>query len=371
MVARRTGFIWHERFAWHDIGAGAGPLASGEWIEPGEQMAEHPATKRRIRNLIDVAGLLDDLVEIKPQPASDEVLQRFHTPEYIAKVEKLSAEEGGWVGLAARVGRGSAQIARLAVGASIAGLESVLEGTVDNAYALVRPLGHHAIPGEGMGGCVYNNLVLAAMHARAAHGIQRIVILDWDVHHGNGAQLAFWTDPDVLTISIHQDNWFPPDSGHVEDRGEDAGYGANVNVPLPPGSGIGAYDEAFRRIVIPAIDHFAPEFIFVACGFDATAHDPMARQNLGTEIFRRMTEAIVVLADKHCNGRIVFSSEGGYHPGIVPFCGLAVIEALSGRRTEVTDPWEPLIATAGGQDLQPWQAEAIDRAADHPAVPPT
>jgi acetoin utilization deacetylase AcuC-like enzyme len=358
-----TGFVWHERYAWHDIGAGTGPLRAGGWVEPGEQHAEHAATKRRIRNLIDASGLLDELVQIKPAAATDAQLERFHTPEHVARARELSEGEGGSIGFDAFVGRGSEPIARLAAGGAIAAVDAVMTGRVTNAYALIRPCGHHAVAAEGKGFCIYNNGVLAALHARAEHGAERIAIVDWDVHHGNGAQEAFWEDPQTLTISLHQEQVFPPDSGALEERGAGAGHGANLNLPLPPGCGIGAYEAAFERVVVPALDAFAPDLLLIACGFDAGAHDPMGRQQLNPGAFRTMTRMAMEVAERHCGGRLAMTHEGGYHTGLAPFCGLAVMEQLSGLRTEVEDPWEGPIGSMGWQALQPHQEAAIEAAA--------
>jgi acetoin utilization deacetylase AcuC-like enzyme len=354
-----TGFVWDERYAWHDTGAGAGPLRAGGWIQPGEPMAEHAETKRRIRNLLDVSGLLDELVSLRARPATVEELCRFHTPAHVARVRELSDGEGGSIGLDAYVGRGSYEIAALAAGGTLVAVEAVLDGRVDNAYALVRPCGHHAVAHEGKGFCLFNNVVVAAHHARARFGVDRIAILDWDVHHGNGAQDAFFADRDTLTISVHQDNVFPPDSGHVDE----VGVGTNLNVVLPPGSGVGAYRDAFERAVVPAIRSFAPDLILVACGFDAACQDPLGAMLLPPSAFAELTGYALDLAAECCEGRLVLTHEGGYSTGVTPFCGLAAIERLSGRTSNAEDPFSAPFSGMGGQALQPHQAAAVDRAA--------
>jgi acetoin utilization deacetylase AcuC-like enzyme len=358
-----TGFLWHELYGWHDTGPGAGPLRARGWVEPGQPMAENEATKRRFRNLVEASGLLARLASIKARPATVSELTRFHTPDYVALVKKLSSAEGGPLGgLDAYCGPGSYEVALLTAGGAIAATEAVLDGAVDNAYALIRPPGHHADSDRGNGFCIFNNVVVAAMHARAEYNVPRLAIIDWDVHHGNGTQGAFYDSAEVLTISLHQDGWFPPGSGPVEDRGAEAGHGYNINIPLPPASGSGAYRDAFHRIVVPAIQRFAPDLIFVACGFDASAFDPMARQMLGPDDFRWMTDTVLGLAARLCGGRCVFCHEGGYHAGLVPFCGLAVLEQLSGVNTGIEDPFAPIIASIPGQELQAHQRKAVDRA---------
>ncbi|MBS1878285.1 MAG: class II histone deacetylase [Actinobacteria bacterium] len=359
-----TGFIWRERFGWHDLGSGAGPLRAGGWIEPGEPHAEHAATKRRIYSLLEESGLLARLTRIEPRPAGEHELTLFHTPRHIARARELSAGAGGSLGLDAWVPPGSYEIAALAAGAAIVAVDAVLDGTVDNCYALVRPPGHHAEADEGKGFCIFNNVVLAALHARRNRGIERVAIVDWDVHHGNGAQAAFYEDPSVLTISLHQDGVFPPGSGTVAETGAGTGTGANVNLPLPPGSGAGAYAEAFDRVVVPALERFQPQLLLVACGFDANGFDPMSRQLLHSRAFAEMTERMLTVAAASADGRLVMTHEGGYHTGTVPFCALAVIERLAGERTEVVDPFLVPLEGMAGQELQPHQRDAIERAVE-------
>jgi acetoin utilization deacetylase AcuC-like enzyme len=187
--------------------------------------------------------------------------------------------------------------------------------------------------------------------------------VDWDVHHGNGTQKAFYRRADVLTISIHQDRWYPQDSGAMEERGEGPGTGYNLNLPLPPGSGHGAYLAAVERVILPVLHAYRPELIIVASGFDGSLYDPLGRMMLYSETYRAMTRMLMSAADALCAGRLVLSHEGGYAPIYVPFCGLAVLEALSGTKTAVEDPMATRAASAGGQELQPHQDEVIRRAA--------
>ena len=356
-----TGLVWHERYAWHDLGSGAGPFLAGGWIEPGEQHAEHAATKRRIYNLLNVAGMLDVIVAVPPREATEQELLRFHRPEYVSRVRELSGAGGGALGLDSFVPAGSFEIAALAAGGALCAVDEVLTGRLDDCYALLRPPGHHAEADNGAGFCIFNNVVLAAEHALAAHGLERVAIVDWDVHHGNGAQRAFYDDPRVLTISIHQDGVFPPASGAPEEIGGPRARGLNLNVALPPGSGWGAYSYALERVALPALERFGPELVLVACGFDANGFDPMSRQLLHSEAFALMTRAVKDAARRLCDGRLVLTHEGGYHIGTVPFCGLAVLEALTDHRTEVVDPFlEPLRAMPG-QALADHQRDAVER----------
>ena len=186
--------------------------------------------------------------------------------------------------------------------------------------------------------------------------------MDWDVHHGNGTEHAFYDDPSVLTISIHQDNNFPPQSGAMTDTGAGAGKGYNLNVPLPAGSGVGAYVATFERVVVPALRAYRPELIFVASGLDASAMDPLASMMMTSDGYRKLTQLMLGVAREVCGGRLVMCHEGGYSPAYVPYCGLAIMEELAGVRTNLADPLLELLASFGGQDLQPHQDRVIQQA---------
>jgi len=357
-----TGFLWHELYAWHDTGTGALVMPAGLTVQPFGHI-ESAEGKRRIRNLVEVSGLIDHLVQLKPRPATESEILRLHTREYVERIKKLSSEAGGEAGEETPFGRGSYEIALLAAGGCITAVDAVLEGKVDNAYALVRPPGHHAEKDQGRGFCIFGNTALAAMHARQARGLSRVAIVDWDVHHGNGTEHAFYSDPTVLTLSIHQDNNYPPASGAITDTGEGAGRGYNINVPLPPGSGVGAYVATFERVIGPALRAFRPELILIASGLDASAMDPLASMMMTSEGYRTLTRVVLDVARDVCGGRLVACHEGGYSPAYVPYCGLAIIEELAGIRTGLDDPLLGLLAGFGGQELQPHQEAVVQRAA--------
>lgn len=359
-----TGFVWHERYMWHDTGHGAGPVRARGWVEPGE-FAESPDAKRRMRNLLEASGLLRSLVPIEPRPATLEELLAIHTRAYVERVRAASDAGFGDAGDGETpIGPGSYEVAALAAGGAIAAVDAVLDGRVRNAYALVRPPGHHALADLGMGFCLFANCAIAVRHAQRARGVQRVAVVDWDVHHGNGTQAAFYDDPSVLAVSVHQSGFFPPGSGWVEERGEAAGAGFTVNVPLPPGSGTGAYLAAFERVVIPALEGFAPDLVLVASGFDACGLDPLGRQMLHSDAYRELTRRLRAACEA-----LVLVHEGGYSAAAAPFCGLATIETLAGVRTEVEDPFLPHIAGMDGQELQPHQEAAIEAARPQRSVP--
>jgi acetoin utilization deacetylase AcuC-like enzyme len=360
-----TGYLYHEIFGWHDTSSHAGlfPSDPASGLQPFQHL-ENAETKRRIHELVVVSGLIDHLVRLRPRPATDEEILRVHTPEHLARIEgESSLPKGGDAGDGiSPFGRGGIAIARLAAGAVIEAVDAVLEARVDNAYALVRPPGHHAIAETGMGFCIFGNLAIAARHAQVVRGVQRIAVVDWDVHHGNGTQAAFYDDPDVLTISLHQDNVFPPNSGALDERGANAGFGYALNIPLPPGTGDGGYLHAMEEVIVPAVRAFRPDLVLVASGYDAGAMDPLARQMVTSAGFRALAERLLAVAEECCEGRVVMSHEGGYSPVYVPFCGLAVLEAMVGVRV-LDDPILPIVSGMTGHELKPAEADVINAAA--------
>ena len=324
-------------------------------------MAEGPEAKRRIRNLLAVSGLLAQLDSIEPQPATRQDIERFHTSDYVDRIIEMSAGFGGDAGGWSPFRQGAYEIALLSAGGVMAAVDAVLDGRADNAYALVRPPGHHASPTTGDGFCLFNNIAVAIHHART-RGINRVAVLDWDVHHGNGNETGFYDDPNVLTISLHQDGLFPFDSGHVTSNGSGPGVGANLNVPLPAGCGTGAYIEAMNRVVEPALERFRPELIIVACGLDANFLDPLARMMLDSNSYRLMIRHVLSLSRELCGGKLVLAHEGGYSPEVVPFCALAIIEELSGLSSGIEDPLL-VFNDVPGHELLDHQRTAVDRAA--------
>lgn len=340
----KTGYIYDESYFWHDTGSGTLFLPSGGYLEK-DVFSEDPATKRRVNNLMERCGIMKKLKRIDPRPATLEEIKLFHTTNYIEKVKLLSDTTGGDAGDHAIVGRGSYEIALLSTGGAITAVDAVMQSEVENAYALTRPPGHHAEADMGIGFCIFNNVAIAAKYAREKYGLDRIMILDWDVHHGNGTEKAFYHDPNVLFISIHEDLNFPDNSGYAEDVGEDSGRGFNVNIPLPPGTGNAGYLEVFKSIIAPLADDYKPQLIIVSAGQDPSIYDPLGRMRVTAEGFGKMTELMMEIAEKHCNKKIVFCHEGGYSNAYVPFCTLRIIETLSGIKTDVVDPF---VAGANG-----------------------
>lgn len=339
---RRVGLVFDDRFLTHNTGLW---LIGYETPFPFASPVAHPSSPElvgRAKHLIDLHGVAECMTRIAPILATDEHLTVCHTPDYLARVAALSAGEGGDTGVGAPIGRGGDVIARLSAGGTIAAVDAVLGGEVDSAYALVRPPGHHAMADQGMGFCVYNNAAIAARHAQQAHGVEKVLILDWDVHHGNGTQAAFWSDPSVLFISLHQDDLFPVGWGAHDQVGIGDGEGYTVNVPLPAGTGNAGYTEAFARLVAPIVQRFAPELIIISAGQDASVFDPLARMSLTLAGYQAMTEMMLALAAECCSGRLVVTQEGGYAPQYAPYCSAMIAQTLVGvcpDEAPIPDPY--------------------------------
>lgn len=359
-----TGFVWHERCMWHDPGPVAGVAPATGAFQPG-LFVENAETKRRLKNLLDAYGVTPQLTSLDIEPASDEMLLRFHTEPYLATVRELSEGIGGDAGETALVGPGSDGIARLSAGGVCAAIRAVMTAEVSNAYSLCRPPGHHAERDRGRGFCLFNNIAVAILEAQSQGLVERVAVVDWDVHHGNGTQQAFYESADVLTISLHQEMLYPVNLGNLAEQGEGQGLGFNINVPLPAGCGGGAYEHAMAQVVSPALRAFSPDLIVVACGFDAAYFDPMSHMLLISSHFRSMTQQMMRLADELCGGRLAFSHEGGYSEFYVPFCGAAVIETLAGINSEIVDPFEGTAGVAN-QELKPHQQAAVQAAVAGP-----
>lgn len=359
-MSERTGLVWHETFMWHMQGKYSGLMPAVFPMQPGEHI-EAPEGKRRIKNLLDAIGMTRKLAHVEPRLATDEELLRAHGSDYIAQLARDNELAEASAGFDAPFSRGSFDIARLAAGGAITAIEEILAGRLRNAYLLARPIGHHAEADQGLGFCLVNNGAIAAHHA-LAEGIDRIAFVDLDVHHGNGAENIFWRDPRVLTISIHQEFWFPPYSGSREAIGEGQGEGFNINIPLPAGCGFGAYRAAFDAVVEPALDAFRPQLLIVPFGLDAGAQDPLGRMILGSNHFRHMAGRLARLADRHCRGRLLVTHEGGYNQSTTPFMALAVIEAVSGIDSGVIDPYGEIMDGMHGHDLLPHQQQAVTAA---------
>lgn len=353
----RTGLAWDEWFMWHNTGMAGGLVPGGGFVEP-YLYVENAEAKRRSKNLLDRAGVTERLVPIKSRPATESELCYFHSAEYVARVREGSKLPHAMAGPFAPIGPDTFDIASRAVGAMIEAVDHVIDGKLDNAYAFLRPPGHHAQRDQGLGLCIFGNIAIAAHHARHKRGLARVAVVDYDAHRGNGAEEGFYSDPSVLTISLHQRGWYG-DDGDFSARGDGEGVGYNINVPLPSGSSDGAYSAAFERIVIPALRRFKPDLILVAAGYDISEWDMLSTMMVSSAGFRSMARQLVDAAAELCDGRIVFEHEGGYNPWSLPFSVLATIEEISGIQTGIPDPFDTFREGSADRLLLPHQDEII------------
>src|SRR5712691_4779902 len=304
----------------------------------------HPEKPQRLEMAIKVLEALhwlerDGLVQIAPRAATEDELPAVHERTYIQQVEAAArkvAEDVAHGGRATRyfapdtyISARSYEVALKAAGAALMAIDAVMKGEVDNAYCLVRPPGHHALPDATMGFCLFNNVAVAARYAIDHYGFERVMIIDYDVHHGNGTQEIFYTDPRVLYFSIHQAPFYPG-TGLSDERGVGAGLGTTINVPLPATTGFETYEPVFRQVMAPAADRFIPQLILVSAGFDAHWKDPLGGMYLSTAGFAKLTGIIIELAQTLCNGRLVLVQEGGYDLLAMAGCVATCINLLLG-----------------------------------------
>ncbi len=310
-----TGLVWDGAYRNHPTGTG----------HP-ERPARVDAVLRGLRS----AGLLERCTRIAPRSATTADLLRCHTPAYLEKVRQdvAAGREQLSTGDTA-IGPGSEPTARLAAGGLLAALDALMAGEIGNAFAVVRPPGHHAGPGRGMGFCLYNNVAIAARYLQAVHGLERVLIVDWDVHHGNGTQEIFWSDPTVLLFSSHQSPLYPG-SGASGECGEGAGAGFTINCPFPAGSGAEEILAAYHQVLVPAAEAFAPQAVLVSAGFDSRRGDPLGDFRLGDEDFATLTRLVAGIAERHAGGRLLSTLEGGYDLEGLACAAAAHVAALLG-----------------------------------------
>ncbi|HEY8747382.1 MAG TPA: histone deacetylase [Tepidisphaeraceae bacterium] len=269
------------------------------------------------------------LVELQPRETNESWPGLVHPPAYIERIRHISKIGGGVLDQGdTPIGPTSFEIAMLAISAGVECCDAVVGGRVKRAFAAVRPPGHHAEPDRPMGFCLFANLAIAARYLQKTHGIGKIAIVDFDVHHGNGTQAAFEDDPSVLFISLHQDpRTCYPGSGYATETGIDAGKGFTLNLPFAPGSGDEDYLNVFGARVVPCLESFRPEMLLISAGFDAHRDDPLAQIELSEDAFEQMTRVLVGVADVHCGGRVVSMLEGGYN---LRALGRSVVRHLKG-----------------------------------------
>jgi len=289
-----------------------------------------------------IAARQAELEALAPRFALDEELLRVHGREHLATVEQAARRAPSQLDPDTYVSAASLEVARLAAGGSIELARRVARGELAAGLAAVRPPGHHAEAGRAMGFCLFNNAAIAAQAVRAEEGVERLLLLDWDVHHGNGTQHCFEEDPDLLYVSTHQYPYYPG-TGAAAEAGRGRGEGATVNVPLPAGCGDLEYLGVLQRILVPVARAFRPELILVSCGFDAHRDDPLAAMEVSEAGYREMTRIVRALAEECCAGRLVFVLEGGYAASGLEQGTRAVLAELLEPRPAQPAPAPPLL----------------------------
>jgi acetoin utilization deacetylase AcuC-like enzyme len=330
----KVGYVYDPIYLKHDTG----------------QHVEKAARLEAIISHLEQTGLRQQLTPVKPRAASVDEISLVHDKEYISHIQDVAQKGGGWLDPDTVMSPDSYQAAIYAAGGVIQATEAVMSGEIDSAFALVRPPGHHATSRRAMGFCLFNNVAIAAKYALAKYKLDRIAIIDFDVHHGNGTQGTFYDDPKVLYISTHEYPYYPG-TGSIDETGTGAGAGTTVNIPLPAGCGDDEYLLAFEKIVAPAARRFNPGLILVSAGYDTHWADGLALMQVSVTGFARMVEVIKGLADELCRGHLVFTLEGGYNLDALAASVKATFDVLLGN-TDIEDPL--------GQSPREFRARAID-----------
>ena len=294
----------------------------------------HPESPARIMAVVECLqkrGLADEAVPLLQQPAEPGDILLCHTRRYFetAKADVTAGAEELSTGDTMICPR-SFDIALRAVGGVMNAVDAVMTGKVRNAFCAVRPPGHHARPAQGMGFCLFNNIAIGARHAQKKHGAEKVLIVDWDVHHGNGTQDIFYEDGSVLFFSTHQSPLYPG-TGAAGETGDGKGRGCTLNCPLPAGTGIQAINAAFNNQLLPTAARFKPDLVMISAGFDSRLGDPLGQFQLSDDDFASLTRLLMNFADEHCNGRIVSVLEGGYNLAGLAGAASAHVGALMGH----------------------------------------
>jgi acetoin utilization deacetylase AcuC-like enzyme len=310
----RVGYVYDPIYLEHDV--------------PG-----HPESAGRLRAIMDhleSSGTISRLEALTPRDGTLEDLALIHGATLVQQVRDASGSGHNWLDPDTYVVPRSFDAGLRSVGGVLAAADAVFAGELDSTFSLVRPPGHHATPVRAMGFCLFNNVAIAAAHLLHRKGLERVAIIDIDVHHGNGTQDAFYSDGRVLYFSTHQYPFYPG-TGAWNETGDGPGRGAIVNVPFPARSGDDAYLAAYREVCAPVVRRFKPQFVFVSAGFDAHFADPLAQMSVSTAGYYQIATILRELAGELCEGKIVFALEGGYDHTAISWSAQACLDALSGR----------------------------------------
>ncbi len=312
----KTGFLYHPIYHEH---------FAGSWHP------ERPERLAAILQAIEAAGLKDVLVNLSPSSCPVEYVAAVHTDRLINSIKNLCGPDVQHIDPDTAVSEKSFEAALFAAGAGIAAADAILEGTIDNAFCAVRPPGHHAESDRAMGFCLFNNVAITTTYLQRVRGIEKVLIIDWDVHHGNGTQEIFYDDPTVLYFSAHQYPHYPG-TGSMQEGGRGKGETFTINAPLRAGCGDREYEMVFTKMLPPVADVFKPDFVMVSAGFDGHRDDPLASMQLTDEGYAWLTKMCVDISQKHSGGRLISMLEGGYDLRALGASVVAHLETLCGRR---------------------------------------
>ena len=328
-----TGLVYDPIYLKHDTGA-------------------HVENYQRLVATMEVlkeSGTLEKVTGISPRAANIGELSLVHSDQHIDRVESYSTRGGGWLDGDTVTSPDSYTVALYAAGGALRGLDAVITGEVDHVFSLIRPPGHHATPNQAMGFCLFNNIAIAAKYAIQNYGLERILIADFDVHHGNGTEEIFYGDPGVLYFSSHQYPHYPG-TGYINDDGYGEGKGTTVNIPLPAFCGDAEYHRTYEEILIPVARRFQPQLILVSAGYDVHWADQLSAMQLTVAGFADIVRIIKEAADELCQGKLLISLEGGYDFKALSFSIRATLEVLLGE-TLSEDPLGPPMGAMGPRNV--------------------
>ena len=321
-----TGFLYDKRFLKH---------------KTGKEFPERPERLSYTMTHLERLPFYESLRQLQAEEVGLDWISKVHTPEHIRNVEQACKAIDDVDTVVSFGGDDdvpicgdSFKIAKLAVGSALVLGDEVAQGNINNGFALLRPPGHHAEPDKAMGFCLFSNIAILAKYLQEKYGIEKVLILDWDVHHGNGTQKVFYEDPSVFFVSLHQDGLFPSNAGLVSETGAGKGKGTTLNCPMPAGASDDDYKHAFEKQILPKIEEFKPGIVLISAGFDAHKEDPLADIRLTTECYSWMTERMLEVAERFSGNKLISLLEGGYNLKILPECVEAHLKTLWLRNSE-------------------------------------
>jgi len=313
-MPKKTGIVKDQRYLQHSAGA----------YHP-----ESPERLAAVHAMLDKPPISQKFIQIAPREATHKEIEMIHAPSYVEYIASTAGKDSVYLDADTATSPESYEIAKLAVGGLLNAIDAVMQKKVDNAFALVRPPGHHAEHDRAAGFCIFNNVAIGALHAINKYNLKKILIVDWDLHHGNGTQHSFEDDPRVLYFSTHQYPYYPG-TGSLQEIGRGKGEGYTINVPLSTGADDAAFVKIFRKILQPAALQYKPDFVLLSAGFDTYFQDPLGGMRVTPKGFAALTRIMLDIADSCCEGRFVVVLEGGYHVMGLAESIKAVLEEMRG-----------------------------------------